>query len=78
VSMKEEVPLESVTNVIVYQDVFGRIFGFGTVRADTAGTAYMGISFVGVENPGVCAKIIRDAIRSLRGRKARVEDRQAN
>jgi uncharacterized membrane protein YdbT with pleckstrin-like domain len=47
----EEAPLEKVTNVVVEQDVVGRAFGFGTVRADTAGTRFGGIIFRGVKKP---------------------------
>ena len=42
----DEAPFEKVTNVVVEQDVVGRIFGFGDVRFDTDGTA-----FKGVKNP---------------------------
>jgi uncharacterized membrane protein YdbT with pleckstrin-like domain len=66
---REEVPLDSVTNVVVYQDIVGKALGFGTVRADTAGTAYMGISFIGVEDPYCCAETIRKAVRNARKRR---------
>ena len=57
---------ESITNVVVRQDVVGRMFGFGNVRADTAGTAHMGISFIGIEDPYRCAEIIRKAIENAK------------
>jgi len=57
----EEVPLEKVTNIIVVQDVVGRLLGFGTIRADTAGTAYGGIIFRGVRNPDKAFKVISEA-----------------
>jgi len=65
-SSREEVPLESVTNIVVYQDVIGRALDFGTVRADTAGTPYMGISFVGVKDPYECANLVRRVVRNAR------------
>jgi hypothetical protein len=40
-----------VTNVVVEQDVVGRVFGFGDVRFDTAGTMFTGVLFKGVRNP---------------------------
>ena len=63
---REEVPLERITNVVVSQDIVGRMLGFGNVRADTAGTAYMGISFIGVEDPYGCAETIRRAIENVK------------
>ena len=71
--LREEVPLESVTDVVVFQDLAGRALGFGTVRADTAGTAYMGISFVGVEDPYGCAEAIRRAAGKARGKAEKHE-----
>jgi len=64
--LREEVPLERITNVVVSQDIVGRMLGFGNVRADTAGTAYMGISFIGVEDPYGCAETIRRAIENVK------------
>ena len=64
--LREEVPLERITNVVVSQDIIGRMLGFGNVRADTAGTAYMGISFIGVEDPYGCAETIRRAIENVK------------
>jgi len=57
----EEVPLREVTNIVVVQDAVGRLLGFGTVRADTSGTAYGGIVFKGVKNPHEIFKAIADA-----------------
>jgi len=64
--LREEVPLERITNVVVSQDVVGRMLGFGNVRADTAGIAYMGISFIGVEDPYGCVETIRRAIENVK------------
>lgn len=47
----DEAPLEKVTNTVVEQDVVGRIFGFGDVRFDTAGTPFRGVLFKGVRDP---------------------------
>jgi len=60
-SSTEEVPLRKVTNIFVVQAVVGRLLGFGTVRADTAGTAYRGIAFEGVKKPHEIFKTIADA-----------------
>jgi len=57
----EEVPLQEVTNVIVAQNIVGRLFGFGTIKADTAGTSYAGIVFRGVKGPDRVFKAITDA-----------------
>ena len=67
--LREEVPLERITNVVVSQDIVGRMLGFGNVRADTAGTAYMGISFIGVEDPYGCAETIRKAVENAKKRR---------
>jgi len=66
---REEVPLERITNVVVSQDIVGRALGFGNVRVDTAGTAYMGISFIGVEDPYGCAETIRKAVENAKKRR---------
>ena len=65
---REEVPLDRITNVVVSQDIVGRALGFGNVRADTAGTAYMGISFIGVEDPYGCAETIRRVVENVKKR----------
>jgi len=65
---REEVPLDRITDVVVSQDIVGRALGFGNVRADTAGTAYMGISFIGVEDPYGCAETIRRAVENAKKR----------
>ena len=64
--LREEVPIERITNVVVSQDIVGRMLSFGNVRAGTAGTAYMGISFIGVEDPYGCAETIRRAIENAK------------
>jgi len=66
---REEVPLERITDVVVSQDVVGRALGFGNVRADTAGTAYMGISFIGVEDPYGYAETVRKAVENAKKRR---------
>ena len=68
VRSREEVPLDKVTNVVVSQDIIGRLLGFGNVRADTAGTAYTGISFIGVEDPYGRAETIRRAAENAKKR----------
>jgi uncharacterized membrane protein YdbT with pleckstrin-like domain len=60
-SSTETVPLREVTNIIVVQDFFGRLLGFSTIRADTAGTAYTGIVFKGLKNPDEAFKTISEA-----------------
>ena len=61
VSYTEEVPLRQVTNILVEQDVVGRLLGFGAIRADTAGTAYGGIIFRGIRNLDEALKVISEA-----------------
>lgn len=58
----DEAPFEKVTNTVVEQDVVGRIFGFGDVRFDTAGTPFQGVLFKGVRNPAA-VKNIADEVR---------------
>lgn len=60
-SSTETVPLREVTNIMFVQDVVGRLLGFGTIRADTAGTAYTGIIFKGVKNLDEAFKMIIEA-----------------
>jgi len=71
---REEVPLERITNVVVSQDIVGRALGFGNVRADTGGTAYMGISFIGVEDPYGCVETIRRAVENVKKRHSNQSD----
>lgn len=47
----EEASFDKITNTVLEQDVVGRIFGFGDVRFDTAGTQFAGVLFKGVKNP---------------------------
>jgi len=63
----EEVPLQEVTNVIVAQNIIGRLLGFGTIKADTAGTSYAGIVFRGVKNPD-------QVFKALTGAKSEVDE----
>lgn len=61
-------PLQQVTNVAVDQGFVGRLLGFGDVRADTAGTPFMGVRFWGVRDPlgvGTRIKETRVAVRLL-------------
>ena len=53
----DEAPFEKVTNTVVEQDVVGRIFGFGDVHFDTAGTPFQGVLFKGVKNLAAVKKI---------------------
>ena len=71
---REEVPLERITNVVVSQDIVGRALGFGNVRADTGGPAYMGISFIGVEDPYGCVETIRRAVENVKKRHSNQSD----
>jgi len=71
---REEVPLERITDVVVSQDIVGRALGFGNVRADTGGTAYMGISFIGVEDPYGCVETIRRAVENVKKRHSNQSD----
>ena len=61
VSSTEEVPLRQVTNILVEQDVVGRLLSFGAIRADTAGTAYGGIIFRGIRNLDKAFKAMSEA-----------------
>jgi len=62
----DEAPLEKVTNTVVEQDVVGRIFGFGDVRFDTAGTAFTGVLFKGVKKPYEVKKLAEERRRSYK------------
>lgn len=53
-------PLQQVTNVTVDQGFVGRLLGFGDVRADTAGTPFMGVRFWGVRDPLRVGKRIKE------------------
>lgn len=44
-------PLDRVTDVVSEQGVVARLFSFGTVRLDTAGTPFSGVRFWGVKRP---------------------------
>ena len=46
-----EARYEKVTDVSVTQNVLGRVFGFGTIAINTAGSAGAPINFVGVRSP---------------------------
>jgi len=60
----DEAPFEKVTNVVVEQDVVGRIFGFGDVRFDTDGTA-----FKGVKNPVEVKRRVEEALEKAARKK---------
>lgn len=60
----DEAPLEKVTNTVVEQDIVGRIFGFGDLRFDTAGTGFAGVLFKGVKNPAEVKKIVDSELRT--------------
>lgn len=46
-----EARYEKVTDVVVTQNVLGRMFGFGVIRVNTAGSNEAPIGFVGVADP---------------------------
>lgn len=46
-----EARYEKVTDVSVTQNILGRVFGFGTIAINTAGSAGAPINFVGVRSP---------------------------
>lgn len=60
VRRRSSAPLQQVTNVTVDQGFVGRLLGFGDVRADTAGTPFMGVKFWGVRDPLGIGEIIKD------------------
>lgn len=53
-----EARYEKVTDVEVTQNVAGRLFGFGTIRINTAGSAGAPINFVGVRAPDQVKAIV--------------------
>lgn len=56
-----EARYEKVTDVEVTQTVPGRLFGFGTIRINTAGSAGAPINFVGVRAPDQVKAIVDQA-----------------
>lgn len=58
----QEAPLRTITNVSVFQDLVARVFGFGTIRADTAGTPFPGVVFFGVRDFSGVHENIRRAV----------------
>lgn len=54
----EEALFENITNTVVEQDVIGRVFGFGDVRLDTAGSPFQGVLFKGVRNPAAVKEVV--------------------
>jgi uncharacterized membrane protein YdbT with pleckstrin-like domain len=53
-----EIPYDRATNVVVLQDIVGRVFRFGTVRVDSAGTPFKGVVFRGVRRPEEIRRLI--------------------
>lgn len=53
-----EARYEKVTDVSVTQNVLGRLFGFGTIAINTAGSAGAPINFVGVRSPDEVKAIV--------------------
>lgn len=62
VGRSRSAPLGEVTDVVVRQGVAGRGLGFGSVRLDTAGTAFPGVDFWGVESPFTVEKTARKVL----------------
>lgn len=60
----DEAPIEKVTNVVLEQGVVGRIFGFGDIRFDTAGTAFRGVLFKGVKRPEEVKRVIDEGLQA--------------
>lgn len=60
----EEAPLEKVTNTVVEQNVAGRVFNFGDLRFDTAGTSFAGVLFKGVRNPAEVKKRVDEMLQA--------------
>jgi len=65
----EEAKYDMITNIVVEQGILGRLLGFGDVRCDTAGTAFLGVLFKGVRKPLQVKGIIEEAIEKRRLRK---------
>lgn len=63
----EEAPFEKVTNTVLEQDIVGRIFRFGDIRFDTAGTPFMGVLFKGVKNPSEVKRLIDEKMKGALG-----------
>ncbi|MEM2189386.1 MAG: PH domain-containing protein [Nitrososphaerota archaeon] len=61
----EEAAFKNITNAVLEQDIIGRIFGFGDVRFDTAGSPFQGVLFKGIKNPAEVKRIVDDRLRSL-------------
>ena len=56
-----ELPLNKITDVIVSQDIVGRIFGFGTVRVGSCSISFQEVLFSGVRRPEEVRRIIFEA-----------------
>lgn len=62
VKRSKSAPTHEATDVTASQGPIGRIFGFGTIRIDTAGTPFPGVRFWGVEDPFTVEKTVRKVI----------------
>ncbi|MBO3809754.1 MAG: PH domain-containing protein [Candidatus Brockarchaeota archaeon] len=61
----EEAVFDKITNTVSEQGVVGRIFGFGDIRFDTAGTLFMGVLFKGVRNPAEVKRLVDEGLKEL-------------
>lgn len=64
VTRVDEAALDKVTDIVVEQGILGRVFNFGNLRFDTAGTLFQGVIFEGVKNPYDVKKIADKAFRA--------------
>jgi uncharacterized membrane protein YdbT with pleckstrin-like domain len=62
VARARDAPFYMLTNLSTFQDLFGRIFNFGDVRFDTAGTPFPGVRFRGVRDPYAVEREVRKAV----------------
>ena len=59
----EEAAFDKITDIVVEQDVVGRVLGFGDIRFDTAGTPFMGVLFKGLKHPAEVKRLVDERLR---------------
>jgi len=69
----EEAKYDMITNIVVEQGILGRLLGFGDVKCDTAGTAFLGVLFRGVRKPLQVKEIIEGAMEKKRQASPRLQ-----
>lgn len=67
IGRSKSAPIDKVTDVTARQGAIGRLFGFGTVRVDTAGTPFPGVEIWGVGDPFAIERAIRGVVEEHAG-----------